>query len=72
MTSVGNEAFKDCASITVVYCFPDPENLTWNDSGKDDFKSDGSTVCHVRQEYLETYQFKFNDTVNVTFAGDLS
>jgi len=54
-----------------VYCYPNAANLTWDEDGKDDFKADGSTVCHVHADQLSAYQSKFTGTVNVTFVGDL-
>ena len=70
VTSIGADAFYNCTNITDVYCYADPEELTWNDGGWDDFKSDGTTVCHVSgEDYLE-YVKKFGDSVNVTFDTD--
>ena len=60
VTSIGVDAFYRCTSVTDVYCYPNPANLTWDETGCDDFKSDGSTVCHVKSEYLSTYQSKFS------------
>jgi len=54
-----------------VYCYPNAANLTWDEDGKDDFKADGSTVCHVHADQLSAYQSKFTGEVNVTFVGDL-
>ena len=70
VTSIGNNAFYSCKGITDVYCYAEPANLTW---GVDlpDFKSDGTTVCHVPAEYLSKYVEKFGDSVNVTFVGDM-
>ena len=72
VTSIGIDAFYGSTSVNDVYCWPNPANLTWDEDGKDDFKVDGSTVCHVKAEYLEAYQTKFGDEVNATFAGDLA
>lgn len=72
VTSIGTDAFYSCTSINDVYCYPNPADLTWTEGAKDDFKRDGSTVCHVKPEYLSDYQTKFNTVVNVTFAGDLT
>ena len=71
VTNIGADAFFDCTNITDVYCYADPNNLTWNDSYWDDFKDDGSTVCHVYAYHLAAYQEKFTGKVNVTFDGDL-
>lgn len=72
VTSIEADAFFGCISITDVYCYPNPANLTWEESGCDDFKDDGSTICHVKAEYLTAYQDKFNGKVNVIFVGDLT
>ena len=72
VTSIGFDAFYGCTSVSNVYCYPNPANLTWDESGKDDFKEDGSTVCHVYSQYLSAYETKFGDEVNVTFVGDLT
>ena len=69
VTSIGAEAFYQCTNITDVYCYPNAADLTWNDGSCDDFKYDGSTVCHVHADQLEAYESKFNSTVNVTFVA---
>ena len=71
VTSIDADAFYDCTNITDVYCYADPKNLTWDDGGCDDFKGDGSTVCHVPAEDLDTYNSDKFSTVNVRFVGDL-
>jgi len=70
VTSIGADAFYLCTNITDVNCYPNAEDLTWNENGKNDFKADGSTVCHVHTGQLSAYQTKFTDEVNVTFVGD--
>ena len=72
VTSIDVDAFYYCTGVTDVYCYPNPTNLTWDESGKDDFKTDGSTRCHVYSQYLTEYQTKFGNDVNVTFVGDLT
>ena len=72
VTNIEADAFYECTSVTDVYCWPNPANLTWDEDGCDDFKEDGSTVCHVKAEYLTAYQSKFTGEVNVTFVGDLN
>ena len=71
VTYIGKDAFYLCTGITEVHCDADPANLTWNDGYYDDFKDDGTTVCHVPAEYLSKYVEKFGDSVNVTFVGDM-
>lgn len=68
VTSIDLNAFSDCTAATDVYCYADPTKLSWNDGGKDDFKEDGSTRCHV---YDASAWSGFSGTVNVSFAGDL-
>ena len=70
VTSIGADAFKGCISATDVYCYADPEKLTWSDTG-DDFKSDGSTVCHVANASAWNNNDKFSN-VHVTFEGNLA
>ena len=67
VTSIGADAFKGCISTTDVYCYADPTKLTWGDTG-DDFKSDGSTKCHV----ADASAWSSFESVNVTFEGDLA
>ena len=72
VVDIRDDAFYNCSSIANVYCDPGPSDLEWMESECDDFKADGSTVCHVKAEYLTAYQTKFTGEVNVTFAGDLT
>ena len=67
VTSIGADAFKGCVSATDVYCYADPTNLTWSDTSND-FKSDGSTVCHV----ADASAWSEFSNVHVTFVGDLA
>ena len=68
VTSIDLNAFSDCTAATDVYCYADPTKLSWNDGGKNDFKTDGSTRCHV---YDASAWSGFSEAVNVSFAGDL-
>ena len=70
VTSIGADAFFGCTAVTDVHCYPDAADLTWAENGKNDFKADGSTVCHVHTGQLSAYKTKFTDEVNVTFVGD--
>ena len=65
--SIGEDAFYNCTNITDVYCYAYPDKLTWNDGGCNDFKKDGPTVCHVREEHIDTYESEFGGKVNVRF-----
>ena len=71
VTNIDAYAFRSCTGITDVYCYADPANLTWYEADCNDFKEDGTTVCHVPAKYLDTYNSeKFSD-VNVRFVGDV-
>ena len=75
VTSIGYRAFEGCTGVTDVYCFADPDNLTWDQSSSDFIKTPAkTTVCHVAGSKLETFESNWNkgeDTdVNVTFKGD--
>lgn len=72
VTSISYDVFYGDEGVTDVYCYPNPENLSWGEDSCDDFKADGSTRCHVKAEYLTAYQEKFTGEVNVTFVGDLT
>ena len=72
VTDIGADAFFQCTALTDVYCYPNAADLTWDEDGSDDFKQDGSTVCHVFASELSAYQSKFAGVVNVTFVGDLT
>ena len=69
VTSIGDNAFYGCTDLTDVYCYADPDNLTWNEGNCDDFKFKRGTKCHVLN--LEKWNTKFKDVVNVTFVGEL-
>ena len=69
MTYIDDWAFSGCSGLTDIYCYANPEDLTW----KEDvyaFKSNKETLCHVEADKLSTYNEKFPQ-VNVTFVGDL-
>ncbi len=68
---ISNDVFYNCNGITDVYCYADPEELTWNEKNCDDFimVPKHTTVCHVPAKYLDDYKTKFGDSVNVTFKG---
>ena len=87
VTSIGSDAFRDCTNLTHVYCYADPENLTWSDGGYNDFIYDNGTIqgpqehqetkCHVFVDKLDAFTGKWStgdeDTdVNVEFLGDLA
>lgn len=55
VTHIGADAFIGCTNVANVYCWPDPADLTWDEADKDDFKTDGSTICHVKSGTLAAY-----------------
>ena len=69
VTEIGVDAFLGCTGITDVYMYADPTKLTWDEHGKDDFKEDGSTLCHVAD--ATAWKAKFEATVNVIFVHDV-
>ena len=72
VTYIGDDAFYDCVELFDVFCYADPDKLTWIDNRTNDFIRTGtkSTKCHVYEENLGKFQSKFGN-VNVTFFGDL-
>ena len=81
VVTIGRDAFFQNENITDVYCYADPNNLTWNDFWCDDFKNaDHATDCHVKACALSIFEANWGGTpynvktstgVNVTFVGDL-
>ena len=71
MTFIEKDVFHGCTNVTDVFCYADPEALTWNEDGCDDFKRDGDalTLCHVFD--AGAWSTKFSDVVNVTFTDNL-
>jgi hypothetical protein len=45
VTYIGNEAFYGCTGMTDVYCYADPEEMSWN--GLHDFRGTCETICHL-------------------------
>lgn len=77
VTNIENDAFYLCTNVTDVYCYANPNNLTWTDCWYDDFMESQETKCHVLPEYLNKYNEnwktgEFYVDVNVTFVGDLA
>ena len=83
VTSIGEDAFYGCTNLTEVYCYANPDGLTWNDDGCNDFIYDRdapakTTICHVAGSKLATFEKKWNKgsigiggtDVNVIFVGD--
>ena len=52
LTNIGIEAFKGCTSIATIYANADPDHLTWNDNGCNDFISSSTIMVTVRGEKI--------------------
>lgn len=72
VTFIGESAFAGCTEVTDVYCYPHPENLTWETDNLNapDFKADKATICHVHEDDHYDYAH-FLGHVNVTYRSDL-
>ena len=83
VTNIGENAFLECTNVTDVYCYADPDGLTWNDGNCNDFIYDDgnpakTTICHVAGSKLATFLSKWSrgstgnggTDVNVIFVGD--
>ena len=67
VTYIGYDAFYGATAVEDVYLSADPETLDWyEEGGCDDFKSDGSTICHVAN--ATAWTAKYYGIVNVTFT----
>ena len=65
---IEDDAFKGCTKVEDVYFYTDLLNeVAWSDNYTDDFKADGSTLCHVRSGS----KWGKVSHVNVTFVPDL-
>ena len=65
VTKIEADVFFQCANVTDVYMNADCAALTWNEADHDDFKYDGTTVCHVTD--AAPWKAKFGTVVNVIF-----
>lgn len=64
VTRIERDAFKGCEKVEKVFCYATPDQLNWNDYGCDDFKSDGSTKCLVREDDLAAFKAKWSKGYN--------
>ena len=72
---IGVDAFFNCTAVTDVYCYADPDALTWDEGECDDFMEGKTTECHVTDatEFKEKWSTGDPDVdVNVKFVGDLA
>lgn len=65
ITSIGSYSFDGCSGVDNVYCYADPEELTWDGDG---FKSGKATFFHITDK--SEWEAKFPNS-NVTFVGDI-
>ena len=75
VTYIGYDAFCYCTAVTDVYCYADPDALTWEEGGCDDFMVGKATKCHVTDEAKFKANWSTGDPevdVNVDFVGDLA
>jgi hypothetical protein len=72
VTTVGENAFYGCTSVTDVYCFPNAANLTLGNGWDYVFKPLSETRCHVLADQLTDYQTTYYSGAGVTWVGDLS
>ena len=73
VTSIDAGSFLYCFSTTDVYCYADPDKLTWKEDKPDELfiqTPSKTTKFHVKSAHLATYKEKFGD-FNVTFVGNL-
>ncbi len=68
VTFIGVDAFYQCTAVTDIYCYADPDALTWDEGGCDDFKDGKATKCHV----TDAAPWSAFTDVNVDFVGDLA
>ena len=66
VTYIGSDAFYACTNVEIVYCNANPEELTWDESGCDDFKPDGTTIIHVAD--ADPWYTKFGGEVHGIFS----
>ena len=72
LTTMGDNVFYYSNNITDVFCFANPDALTWTSGSNEDraFMADKATKMHVYAADLAKYEEKFS-FLNVTFVGDL-
>jgi len=72
VTTIDANVFYGCTNILDVFCYANPEALTWVNTNYEaySFKPDKMTKMHVLAADLEKWQEKFG-FLNVTFVGDL-
>ena len=71
VTSIEETAFGGCQNVTDVYCYANPDDLTWDDGFGDFYNNSPKTKCHVLPGYKSLYEGYYNGNVYVDFEGDL-
>ena len=77
VTNVSAGAFSSCNVLAHVYCYVNPDNLTWGSSNSDFIQGSEdwprTTKLHVFSYYLSTYEQYFTGyhLLNATYVGDL-
>ena len=71
VTFIDETAFGGCQSVTDVYCYANPDDLTWDDGFGDFYNNSPKTKCHVLPGYKSLYEGYYNGNVYVDFKGDL-
>ena len=67
---IGADAFSMCTGVTDVYCYLDPDNLTWDINDEYNcFQEDGATRLHICYEFEDAFPEKFPD-LDVTYVPD--
>jgi hypothetical protein len=72
LTSIAKGVFGECKKVEDVYCYADPEALTWSDyADSKTFKTDKTTKFHVAPDVIDAWTTKFPEP-NFIFVGDLN
>lgn len=66
VTSIEENSFFSCENVNTVYCYADPNNLSWEMFNPGEFMHPKGTICYVPAEYYSAYFKKFGD-LNVVF-----
>ena len=68
LTLIESGTFEGCTNLSDIYCYANPDALTWN-MAEWDFKSEKGTLCHVADK--DVWETAMPDAY-VTFVGDLN
>ena len=72
VTYIKTNAFWYSNALATVYCYANPNELTWDghDNNRFFLESNKATKFHVPADYLDDWKTKFPD-INATYVGDL-